>query len=457
MSEKKIQKGRVFIETSKGLFPFDVLRKAELNSDSKQLDSSSRWMAQNGLMEPPYNPKSLLILYESNSVFMRCVNQLASDVAGLGWTIQQKDEKKANNREFDRINEFLDSPNEEDSMREIFKRLLIDWGSIGNFSLEVSRNNKQEIGAIYHVPVHTIKVHKTKQKYCQIRNTKKAWFKKFGTNINISTKTGKELSGRSKDSANELIFCKNYYPLNDYYGVPNVISAAGDIVGLIGCRDYNLAFFENYGIPAGIVILEGDWEEGSDRKVRDFINKEAKGSENAHRTLVVQQPDNCKFKYEKLGVEVKEQSFKLYEKARQEDILIAYSMPPERIGIRVVGKLGGNVAEEATKNYVQSVVEPLQLDIEDMVNKKLLQSEFYEFKFNNIDLRDYDALVDRLSKQVRSAVRTPNEARNELGLKPYAEGDKYYIESGLIEVGEASEQDALAKDAERFTDILDED
>lgn len=448
MTKEKTKKGRVFVETSKGVFPFELLQKAETNISSKQLESVTKWMAANDLVEPPYGPTSFLTLYESNSIFWRCVNQLAIDVAGLGWNLKLKQDKKDNKADLERITNFLDNPNPDDAFRAILKQLLIDWGTIGWFSLEVARNNKQEIGAVYHVPAHTLKVHKSKTKFAQIRNNKKAWFKKFGEESNISVKTGKEITGRGKDKANELIYYKNYYPRSDYYGVPNVISAVGDIIGLIGLRDYNLAFFENYGIPAAIIVLEGEWEEDSQKIISDFLNKEVKGSTNAHKTMVVRvdEPEKCKFTYHKIGTDVKEGSFRLYEKQRQEDILIAYSMPPERIGIRVVGKLGGNVAEEATKVYVQSVVEPLQLDLEEIINEKLLQSEFYEFKFNDIDLRDYDALVERVNKQVSAGILTPNEARNELGLEPYPEGDRFYIQSSLIEAGEASPEASLAKE-----------
>lgn len=450
MAKKTVQKGKVFIHTTKGLFPYESLQKAEMKTASKQLEATQKWMTMHDLVPPPFDPMSFLTLYESNSIFWRCVNQLAIDVAGIGWSIQLKEDKKDNQAELDRLNLFLNHKNsDDDKLRAIFKKLLVDWGAIGYFGIEVARNFKGDIAEVYHVPAHTLKVHKSKKKYCQIRNNKKAWFKKFGSTENISTKTGKKISGRGKDSANELIFYKNYYPKSDFYGAPNILSAIGDVMGLIGLRDYNLAFFENFGIPSALVVLEGDWEEGSDKVVKDFLNKEIKGNENAHKSLVVTQPNNCKFHYEKLSVEVKEASFKLYEKTRQEDILIAYSMPPERCGIRVVGKLGSNVAEEATKIYIASVVEPLQLDVEELINELLLDSEIYTFKFKDIDTRNLEALSERLVKEIGSAARTPNQAINELGAgKPYPEGDKFYIQSNLIEVGEADDESKLSKEDE---------
>lgn len=443
-----VKEGKVYVQTSKGVYPFSELKKFEIEKSSKQVKETEKWMTVSDLITPPYPPESFLMLYESNSTFWACVNQIAQDVAGLGWSLQLREGQKDNESELKRIQAFLKTPNPDDSLRTILKELLTDWGVVGWYGIEVIRNNKGEIAEIYHTPAHTFRVHKSKVKYCQTRNNKKVWFKKFGLEDNFSAKDGREGKFNIRTRANELIYYKNFYPRSDYYGVPNAISATGDIIGLLGIRDYNLAFFQNFGIPSAIIILEGDWEEGSEKTITEFLEKEIKGSENAHRTLVVTQPENCKFTYKPLVTEVKEGSFRLYEQTRKEDILIAYSMPPERVGIRVTGKLGGNVAEEATKIYVQGVVEPLQLDLEDIINNKLLQSEIYEFKFKDIDLRDYDAEVKLMGFQIERGMLTPNEARNVLGYKPYPEGDKYYIMSSLIEVGEVEEK--LSKEEKKF-------
>jgi len=452
MTKKKMQKGRVFVETSRGIFPYEALKKAESKKGgSQQLsESTNKWMSQNDLVSPLYAPMSFWTLYESNPILFRCVNQLASDVAGLGWTFQLQEDKKDNQAELNRLKEFVkDKSDVEDSFRTVLKRLLIDWGTLGYCGLEVARNNKQDVADVYHVPAHTLRVHKSKIKYCQVRNNKKVWFKKFGETQNISAKTGKDITG-GKDKANELIFYKNYYPKSDYYGVPNCISAVGDITGLIGLRDYNLSFFENYGIPAALITLEGEWEEGSEGKIQNFLNKEIRGSSNAHRTLVAKLPEGGKLIYDKLSVDVKEASFRLYEQSRRENILIAYSMPPERVGVKVTGPLGGESTKETMEVYIQGVVEPVQLDFEEIINSKLLNSEIYRLKFNDIDLKNYAAMVDRMTKAVGFGLLTPNEGRNELGKKPYIEGDKFYIQSSLVEAGESDAESRLSKEIDEF-------
>ncbi|GAH97641.1 unnamed protein product, partial [marine sediment metagenome] len=85
--------------------------------------------------------------------------------------------------------------------------------------------------------------------------------------------------------ANELIFYKNYYPQSEYYGAPNILPSIGAVMGLIGVRDYNLAFFENYGIPAALIILKGRWSKDTAKQISDFIDVELKGSEQAHKTF----------------------------------------------------------------------------------------------------------------------------------------------------------------------------
>jgi len=452
MAEEK-KKGQVFVQTTKGLYAYDLLVKAKKES-SKQLKQEQKFLSQMGLVNPPFPPSTFLTLLESNPIFARCVRQIAIDVAGLGWSVQLKDGKKDNTAELERINAFLTHPNPESSFRAVLKELLIDFGSVGWFGLEVIRDKVDGVAEVYHVPAYTLKVHQDKNKYCQIRNTKKVWFKRFGYEKDITSKDGKETSG-SADKANELIFHKNYYPRSDHYGAPDVLSAIGDVMGAISQRDYNLAFFRNFGMPSAIIILEGDWDEGAIDVVKSFVKNSTVGTENAHKTLVVTQPEGVTFTYKPLTSELpKDASFKGYEQERRSNIMIAYSMPPERIGVRLVGKLGGNVAEEATKIYIEGVVEPLQQDMEEIINEKLLRSEIYQFKFNDIDLRNYSAEIEQHASMIAHGIEMPNQARTELGKgEPYLEGDKFYIGTSLVIVGEPNEPLSKAEQ-ELLDDVL---
>jgi len=454
-----LTKGQQFIQTNKGIYPLSVLKKHEIKKTSKQIKEEEQF-GINELVAPPNSPNSLLQLYDMNSTFSACVNQIAEDVAGLGWRLELKEGEEEDEDEKKKINELLDKPNPEEYLRHILKEMLIDVGIIGWGGFEAVRNALGEVAEIWHIAGHTFRIHKKKKKFCQQRNNDKIWFKRYGEEKDISPETGKEGKFDLESRANELIYYKRYYPRSDYYGAPPILSAVGSLIGLIGVRDYNLSFFENYGIPAALITLIGEWKEGSAKKIKNFLDNEVRGSENAHRTMVFQLPDeNAKFQWQQLSVDLKEGSFRLYKESLQEDILVAYSMPGERIGVRPrVGKLGGGgITEEATKIYVESVVEPLQTDMEDIINGPIIEQGLnchkYKFKLNTLDIRNVDAEAGRYIKMIASALLTPNQARNKLGLgKPYAGGNKYYMKSGMEEVGE----EELEKREDKFIKAMEE-
>jgi len=108
MAEQK-KKGRVFVTTDTGkIVPFTKLRQAEIKKDSKQAEQVPKWLAQMQLIPPPYTPESFLQLYESNPIFFRCVNQLATDVAGLGWKLKLREGKEESKNERERLQALLD-------------------------------------------------------------------------------------------------------------------------------------------------------------------------------------------------------------------------------------------------------------------------------------------------------------------------------------------------------------
>lgn len=443
---KKSKINRVhFIQTNRGLFPFSVLKKAEMidkQPESKQAKQDYRYQTMKELVPLPFEVDTLLTLQENCTIFDAVVRQIARDVVANGWRLIEIEKDKGSEEEKKEVERFLDDPNDSDeTIDKIIERSVIDWGVTGWISIEASRDKTKKIDGLWHVPAHTIRIHKSKEKFYQKRGQQHMWFKRFGLEGNISAKTGKEVSG-SRDAANELIYLPNYYPKSDFYGVPNALSAVGSIIGLIGSRDYNLAFFENYGIPAALVTLEGEWDEGSAELIQTFIDAEIRGSASQHKTIVMEIPETGKITWEPLSVERKEGSFTVYTKAMQDEVLIAYRMPPYRVGIAEVGSLGGSTALESTKIYVQSIVGPLQKDLAAMITRMILKDgmeiETWRFEFNPIDIRDLEALTKMWKEWFMMGVVNANYIRHEMGLEEEDHGNDYYVSSQYVGVGEMS-------------------
>ena len=468
MEDEKINKkdedeswasGSVHVLTDKGLFPVSVLKaaeKAKAKAHSKQLKEEEAWLSQNNLIPHPFEVSTLLELKDNCSYFDSCVKQIAKDVMGQGWRLELKEGKKEAPTEKKLILDFIENSggDREETFEETLERGIIDWGLIGWWGWEVSRDNKGLVNGLWHVPAQTFYVEKDKDKYCQKRGQKEAWFKRFGREDDIYLNSGKPVgeerlkelkedpdSKKEDDvTANELIYYKNYYPQSEYYGAPNILPSVGAVLGLIGIRDYNLAFFENYGIPAALIILKGRWSKDTAKQISDFIDVELRGSEQSHKTFCIHPDKDATFEYIKLGIEVKEGSFKLYRKGLQEEILVVYKMPPYRIGVAEVGALGVNVAGESTKIYAQSVITPLEEVVERLVTKKLFQdglnAHSYEFQLNELNLEDLDAIAARDAIYFGIGARTSNQILKHQGKEGYPEGDQYFVSTTFTPIGE---------------------
>lgn len=463
IEESWIATSSYILTTKGGLLPISVMKAEEKKEDkakSTQLKEITIYIEQNDLIPLPFEAESLLFLKDNCSYFDSCVKQIAKDVIGQGYTIELREGMKESKDEKDSILNFIENSggDRDETFEETLERGIIDWGCIGWWGWEVSRavkgNKKGNVNGFWHVPAQTIRVHKDHDKYCQVRGDKKVWFKRFGQKDEIDRHSGKTLTEErmqeEKDNpedkdkkikrANEMIYFRNYYPQSDYYGAPNILPSVGSVTALIGVRDYNLAFFENYGVPAALIILKGRWDKASAKKICDFLDVEIKGSDNAHKTMAIHPSKDSEFIFEKLSMEVKEGSFDKYQKTLRDEVLVVYKMPPYRIGIAEVGKLGGSTASEATRIYVASVVTPLEKTVERLVTDKLIVEGLgvknYTFNLNELDVRDLDAIAKRDQLYFQMGALTPNQILKRQGKETYTEGDQYYVGSAFIPVGE---------------------
>jgi PBSX family phage portal protein len=502
------RKGKVFryVYTSRGLFPWEQLRKAEIkketkaaNKKSKQLAIEQLYLTENNLAPPPFDMLSILLLMDNCSYFDACVRQIATDVTGQGYDITEKEEEDVeaapeeeaeatpgegeveaapaaskapgpNDAELKRLSHFFRNPNDDvETFEEIWKRAIIDFESVGQMGIEVSRGQDGKIDALFHVHAHMIRVHKDRNKYCQIRGIDKKWFKKFGYEGDVHQDTGDEKNVPEDKRANELIFFVNYYPQSSFYGQPPILPAVGSVRAMIGARDYNLAFFENYGVPAAMVIVEGDWYEENVKLISDFIDVDIKGSANAHKTIVVNPPEGGKVTWEPLVTEIKEGHFKLYHASLIDEVLVPFKMPPYRIGIARQGSLGGNIASEATRVYIESSVNPLKLVtariITSLVIEKGLENDKFEFWWGDVDLRDINAIANRCVQLFGVGVMNRKQIADEVDVEAPEDEDaeRYYISTAYVPLSDAGVggmtqgRDAQVEElAARVDKILDE-
>lgn len=463
----EVRKGKAHILTTEGdVVSLETLEKYQiekykipgLNVDPVVISQKEMKLKDLELKPHPYDMPPLMELCESNATLGAIVNQISVDVAGLGHTLPLKTDAVENATELAEIESFLETPNTERiSLRWILKALADDWGCVGNYALEVIRNAKDEVQEIRHLPVHNIWVHKDGNKYARLTKTKQKvnqrWYRRFGYEtesgevIRVKQSDGKEGSVGFQERATDIIYMHDYYRKNKHYGIPRSITSLGEVLSLIGIRDFHLGFLRNHGVPAYMVQARGEWDSDNVlTTIKEFMNKGVLRGGESYATLMVEVPDEGSLSFEPLAVKYDQtgNTFRIYKESLQEDVLSSYSMPPYRIGLNKVGKLGGTNIKPATKIYKNAVVSPLQMDLEHMINLVLREGkgvESYRFDLNEMDASDEITPKD-ISDLRDRGVLTGNEGRKLLEQKtpmelpPYEQGNVFHINQNMIDAGE---------------------
>ncbi len=403
---------------------------------------------EHGLVEPLYNPDALARLLEINTWHYRCVYTKAQDVAGLGWGLSPVTTKeKPSEAEREVLNKlFTKGISGADTLEEMLTEAVVDWEAIGDLYLQVVREGNSADGVpalLSHLPSYTMRIHYQGNRYAQLRDarSKVRWFKKFGYDKDVDMNTGEEAPLGTLDSsvrASEVIHINHYFARSDFYGLPPVVPAVGAIEGMRALRDYNISFFDNFGVPSYAVYITGEYDLGETlddagapdpngeyaivRQIKDHLN-EIKNDPHSPMIIAIPSAANATGEvtvtFEKLAVEVKESSFRLYRKDNRDEILVAHGMPPYRVGVNETGSLGGSTAEDATGVYKNSVLAPRKHDLASVVTNKIIREGFdftdWEFFFNDLDTDDEVHDVEVGTFMFERAAMTPNDIIRNFG------------------------------------------
>ena len=276
----------------------------------------------------------------------------------------------------------------------------------------------------------------------QIIGGKKRWFVIFGENqdekgrFDVHYLTGeKHYEGLPEHlRANELLWKNRPNPNTKLYGMAPATPAIAAMYADNNRARYNIEFFKNYGIPAMIVTITGDFDPGIlDKDDPDYdvtktlqyrITEQLKQViKNPHSGMVIQVPSegedgNVTVNIQPLSTDVKEASFRLFRKDNRDEVVAAHHMDPNRVGVTDSGKLGASNAEQTDNSYRVSTIKPLIRDNQDDINYLLRTClGITDWVFNIIDTDDKrnEVDVEKVLKLVDKAVMTPNEAREAVG------------------------------------------
>ena len=416
------------------------------------------------LVEPPYNLEYLSKVYEISTYNYAAINAKVANIVGLGYDFIET--KKTNDaidsltddkslerarRKLSKLRQdlhsWLDTTNDEDTFTQTLIKVFTDYEATGNGYIEIGRTTAGNIGYIGHIPAKTMRVRRLRDGFIQLLYGKAVYFNNFG-----DSETENPIAGQ-EDRPNEIIHLKKYTPMNNYYGVADIIAAQVSLAGNELSGRYNLDYFENKAVPRYIITVKGaKLSPESERKLLEFFQVGLKGKN--HRSLYVPLPadspdSKVEFKMEPIEAGNQEGSFEKYRKSNRDEILLAHRVPINKIGTPEGVNLA--VARDADKTFKEQVCRPAQMILEKKINAIFEEkTDALTLKFNELTLTDEDTQSQIDERYLRMQVITPNEVRIRKGMIPVEGGDK------MVELKpqEAADQKATAgktraRDSER--------
>ena len=390
------------------------------------------------LVQPVYNLEYLSQVYEISTFNYAAINAKVANIVGLGYTFMET--RKTNDaldsitdeKQLERarkklgklrqdLQEWLDQTNDEDTFTETLIKVYTDLEATGNGFMEIGRTTNGDIGYIGHIPAKTMRVRRLRDGFIQLLYGKAVFFRNFG-----DTETINPISG-GEDRPNEVIHLKKYTPMNNYYGIPDIVAARTALAGNEFSGKYNLDYFENKAVPRYIITVKGaKLSPESERKLLEFFQVGLKGKN--HRSLYIPLPSDSpdqkvEFKMEPVEAGVQESSFNKYRQANRDEILLSHRVPINKIGVPEGVSLAN--ARDADKTFKEQVCRPAQMRLEKKLNRIIEEkTDALILKFNELSLTDEDTQSKIDERYLRMQVITPNEVRIRKGMIPLDGGDE---------------------------------
>ncbi|MCO5157864.1 MAG: phage portal protein [Aquamicrobium sp.] len=386
-----------------------------------------------GILEPPYNLKSLDRLAQENNALSPCIEAMVTNVDGTGYDFEKEGEEAEDNEDDTRIehlNDFFSQPWPGESFQTIRKKLRRDLERTGNAYLEVLRNAQDEIVFFRHVdakmmrlvklddpiPVkktvkrrgkdETIAVMTRERRFCQMVNgVSLVYFKEFGATRDVHKKSGRwSQTGQrlaAPERGTEIIHLTLLPDSHTPYGVPRWVSQLPSVLGSRKAEEFNLEFFDNGGVPPALIVLQGGTLQHETRDaLEQKMTKGTPGKKNRIQILEVEpsggsleKESTVRVTVERFGAERQNDAmFENYDDKCETRIRRSFRLPPI-----FVGKADDYSFATAFASYTVAeaqVFKPERDEFDEVVTLKLVKGlGFEEYKIVSKPLVIEDATL----------------------------------------------------------------
>jgi len=314
----------------------------------------------------------------------------------------------------------LQNPNFDDTAAKLIEKIIVSWNLTGIYYLAYEPG----VHELHHLRSDRVTINPDPRKYIR----------------DFTYTIGGESTTFPRDV---VVFDKYYNPNNDYYGLSPLQAAANSINSHMRAQNWNLNYFKNSAIPAGLLTTDYHFEN---QEQLDLYKKHWQqlygGYEKAGSVAVL----GDGLKYDAVTPTHSDMDFVgLLDKTRDE-IFAAFSVP----------RIFANASEAENYSNLQGYLRMLWYGklIPDFIQigqtfDKYLNQRFAEpgerirtlFDYSNVEELKEDVVKEAEASRVlvTSFQRTVNEARERRGESPVAWGDDAFGPMSMIrgdQVGE---------------------
>jgi HK97 family phage portal protein len=241
---------------------------------------------------------------------------------------------------------------------------------------------------------------------------------------------------------------KLFNPLDDYYGLSPIQSAATDIDQHNLANKHNVNLLQNGARPSGAVVFKPKDETGAQIQLSDTqrnqlmtdLTQRFSGTGNAGKPMLLEGD----FDWKEMGLSPKDMDFIQLKNMSAKDIALIFGVPSQLIGIPDA-QTYSNFAEAKLALYNETII-PLLDRIQSDLNEWLVP-RFGDDLEMRYDIDSIPAMAEQrtrvfesVTQGVQNGILTRNEAREQLGYEPIDGGDSLLVPATLMPLNVAGDE-----------------
>ena len=370
--------------------------------------------------------------YSENAIVKKCIDLISNNASRVAIELYRGDQQVEEHPLLD----LLYNPNPVQGQVEFFTSLYSYLLISGNsYMLESGAENTPPI-ELYTLRPDRIRIKGTS------RAIPEAYNYLVGGQV-IESYDVDQATGKSK-----VKHIKLFNPMDDYYGLSPIQSAATDIDQHNLANKHNVNLLQNGARPSGAVIFKPKDPTGAQIQLSDLqrnqlmndLTQRFSGTGNAGKPMLLEGD----FDWKEMGLSPKDMDFIQLKNMSAKDIALIFGVPSQLIGIPDA-QTYSNFAEAKLALYNETII-PLLDRIQSDLNEWLVP------KFgDDLELRyDIDSIpamaeqrtrvFESVTQGVQNGILTRNEAREQLGYEPIAGGDSLLVPATLMPLNVAGDE-----------------